>query len=107
MKLKMKSWSEHEKAKKVPAASVCKGAFGIVLARIAQGKDAILADWPETPTTHQNLVRLALNEAEAVAWQTAYPHLVFPELASEKVQAVAAWNRRQQRFWSNNLTVHQ
>jgi hypothetical protein len=37
-----------------------------------------------------------LNEAEALAWQTSYPHLLFPELAVEKVQAVAAWQTRQE-----------
>jgi len=45
---------------------------------------------------HGQLVHLALNEAEALAWQTAYPHLLFPALAMEKVQAVAAWQTRQQ-----------
>jgi len=33
----------------------------------------------------------ALNEAEAAAWQTMFPHLVFPALATEKVQAAIAW----------------
>jgi hypothetical protein len=42
------------------------------------------------------MLRLALNEAEALAWQTLYPHLVFPDLAAEKVRGVAAWNSRQQ-----------
>lgn len=44
----------------------------------------------------EQLLRLALNEAEALAWQTAYPHLVFPVLATEKLQALAAWNATQQ-----------
>ena len=39
---------------------------------------------------HGQLLRLALNEAEALAWQTDYPHLLFPALALEKVQAAAA-----------------
>ena len=37
-----------------------------------------------------------LGEAEALAWQTGYPHLFFPALATEKVQAAAGWNARQQ-----------
>jgi len=41
------------------------------------------------------MLRLALNEAEALAWQTDYPHLVFPTLAMEKAQGLAAWNQRQ------------
>ena len=41
------------------------------------------------------MVQLALNEAEALAHQTGFPFLVFPALAREKVEAVAAWNRHQ------------
>lgn len=43
----------------------------------------------------QRMVELALNEAEALAHESGFPHLVFPTLAREKVEAVAAWNRRQ------------
>ena len=42
------------------------------------------------------LFRLALNEAEALAWQTGFPHLFFPALAREKALALAAWHSRQQ-----------
>jgi len=41
------------------------------------------------------LLRQALNEAEAIAWQTGFPQLVFPSLALEKAHAVAAWEYRQ------------
>jgi len=41
------------------------------------------------------LLRQALNEAEAIAWQTGFPQLVFPSLALEKARAVATWERRQ------------
>jgi len=41
------------------------------------------------------LLRQALNEAEAIAWQTGYPHLVFPSLALEKARAVATRESRQ------------
>jgi len=50
----------------------------------------------------ERMLQLALNEAEAVAWQTDYPHLLFPELAMEKVQAVASWNHRQTAVRSTN-----
>ena len=43
----------------------------------------------------EQMLRLALNEAEALAWQTPFPHLFFPDLAAEKVRAVAEWSRRQ------------
>ena len=66
-----------------------------VLARIASAKEAIFNESFEVLKTQERLLRLALNEAEAVARQTLYPHLVFPTLATEKVQAVIAWDRLQ------------
>lgn len=41
------------------------------------------------------LLQLALNEAAALAWWTKFPHLFFPTLAQEKVEAVARWDARQ------------
>jgi hypothetical protein len=46
----------------------------------------------------EQLLRLALNEAEALAFLTDYPHLVFPTLALEKVHDAAAWKNRQQQL---------
>ena len=68
----------------------------VLLTEIEQAKNTIVNDFHETLDTHGNLFRLALNEAEALAWQTDYPHLVYPTLALERVQAVAAWRKRQQ-----------
>ena len=66
------------------------------LAQMQAVKDAIYAESFRTVQPQERLLRLALNEAEALAWQTRYPQLVFPALAVEKVQGVIAWNRRQQ-----------
>lgn len=41
------------------------------------------------------LLRLTLNEAEALAWATGFPELIFPVLAQEKAGKVAAWHERQ------------
>jgi len=46
---------------------------------------------------HGQLLNSALNEAEALAWQTGYPHLFFPVLAEEKAVAVNRWAARQRR----------
>jgi hypothetical protein len=43
-----------------------------------------------------HLLRLALNEAEALAWQSGYPALVFPVLATEKAEAAVAYGKKQQ-----------
>jgi|SRR5277367_1431824 len=66
-----------------------------LLAGIEQVKNSITNEFQETLELQGQLVQLALNEAEAIARQTAYPHLLFPSLAVEKVQAVAAWQARQ------------
>ena len=63
---------------------------------IKRARNRIANEFHETLETNGQLVQLALNEAEALAWQTSYPHLLFPALAVEKVQAVAAWQTRQQ-----------
>ena len=67
-----------------------------LLAGIDATRNRIANEFHETLEANGRLVELALNEAEALAWQTAYPHLLFPTLAVEKVQAVATWQTRQQ-----------
>jgi hypothetical protein len=74
----------------------CLQSCKVLFAEIEQAKNMIVNDFHETLDTHGNLFRLALNEAEALAWQTDYPHLVYPALAMERVQAVVAWRGRQQ-----------
>jgi hypothetical protein len=69
-----------------------------VLTRINNAKEIILAEARETLKVHEQLLRLALNEAEALARQTLYPDLVFPDLAVEKMQAIAAWKNRQRQL---------
>lgn len=67
-----------------------------ILAQITAVKAAIFAESYPALRAQERLLRLALNEAEAAAWQTMYPQLVFPLLATEKVQTVIAWEARQQ-----------
>ena len=44
---------------------------------------------------HPRLLRLTLNEAEALAWETGFPHLILPSLAMEKLNTAATWQVRQ------------
>ena len=76
-------------------ANACVATCRKLTAQIEQAKHNLLAEVRQTFEAPEQLLRLALNEAEALAWQTEYPHLVFPDLAWEKVQAVAGWNARQ------------
>ena len=66
----------------------------IDLRRVAEYHAAGL-DWDKTPSEAQRMIRLALNEAEALAAQTGVPELVLPSLAEEKVRAVKTWAARQ------------
>ena len=87
------------------AAAVCLASCRKLLRALRQTKLTILNEFRLTLGAHQQMLKLALNEAEALAWETGYPHLVFPLLATEKAQAVAAWTTRQSsiaRARSNN-----
>ena len=50
----------------------------------------------KTPAESRHLIRLALNEAEALAAQTGVPELVLPALAEEKVTTLRRWAVRQE-----------
>jgi hypothetical protein len=76
--------------------NACRASCRKIRAQITGVKEAIFAEYSRAFSAPEQLVWLALNEAEATAWQTKYPHLFFPTLAVEKVRAVAAWNARQQ-----------
>lgn len=53
----------------------------------------------ETPSAEWTvLLRRAANEAASLAWLSAYPLLVFPELFSEKLRTTLEINRRQKRI---------
>lgn len=81
--------------------NTCRALCRKIRAQIAGVKEAIFAESGRAFTAPERLVRLALNEAEAAAWQTEYPHLFFPALATEKIQAVAAWNAHQRAVRQN------
>jgi hypothetical protein len=77
-------------------ASVCLAQCQKLAAQIAQAKNNLVAEFKETFGGQERLIQLAVNEAEALAWETEYPHLVFPSLALEKVKVAANWQQRQQ-----------
>ena len=87
------------------AASVCVAHYQKLAARIERAKEQLFAELRETLQGPDRLFKLALNEAEALAWQTEYPHLVFPILAAEKIQAAGEWNARQKLLRHKN-SVH-
>ena len=88
-----------------PAWNACKAFCRKAKEELAAVKEAIFAESSRALTAPERLVRLALNEAEAAAWQTKYPHLFFPTLAMEKIQAVADWNAHQQSVRENSPVI--
>lgn len=73
-----------------------------LLARLDATKNAVIHEFSETVEGHQQLLRLAVNEAEAIAWETEFPYLVFPTLAQEKAQEVARWSDHQRHVRNGN-----
>lgn len=65
--------------------------------QMTQIKNGLVREFGLALGGHNELLRSALNEAEALAWQTPFPHLVFPVLAQEKASAVNHWAARQRR----------
>jgi hypothetical protein len=63
--------------------------------QIGTAKDSIRSEFREKFSVSEHLLDLALNEAEALAWETGFPYLFFPTLAREKLQALDAWSMRQ------------
>jgi hypothetical protein len=67
-----------------------------LLAQLENVKAQVVTEFRGQLGGHQRLLELAINEAEALAWQTDYPELLFPTLATEKASAVTGWHLRQQ-----------
>ncbi len=76
-----------------------------LLAQLGRVKSALCGEFRQAVRSHEHLLELALNEAEALAWQTEYPHLIFPTLAAEKARAVALWHARQERLQHTRAPV--
>jgi hypothetical protein len=67
-----------------------------LLAQIDDVKAQVVAEFRDRLEGHQRVLELAVNEAEALAWETGFPQLLFPTLATEKASAVTGWHLRQQ-----------
>lgn len=76
----------------------CILACGRAWKQIEQAKHTLVAEFSSTFAAHHQLLTLAIVEADALAHQTEYPHLLFPQLAMEKVQRAASWQKRQHRL---------
>ena len=66
-----------------------------LLRQMEEVQGSLWRDFGRTLEAQRHLLHLALNEAEALAWQTPFPDLLFPVLAEEKATALKHWAARQ------------
>lgn len=69
----------------------CASSYHKVAALFASVRTTIMDQFQDLASEHQHTLQLVLNEAEALAWQTDYPELVFQDLAEEKARSFANW----------------
>lgn len=65
-------------------------------------KRQVFTEFKGALEANEQLLRLALFEADVLARQTGFPQLVFPLLATEKAQNAARWQFRQQYLLRSN-----
>jgi|SRR5882724_2000410 len=92
----MKTTNTANKINAQTFTAACVGACEKIAAQITQAKDNLVAEFKGAFQNRESLLRLAIVEADALARQTEYPHLLFPMLATEKLQAATKWQLRQQ-----------
>jgi len=76
--------------------AACRGACEKIAKQITQAKDNLVAEFKGAFQNQELTLRFAIAEANAIARQTEYPHLIFPLLATEKLQAAVQRQSRQQ-----------
>ena len=73
----------------------CRNTGDAIRRAVLRAKELVLNEYAHLAEENLRVLRLALNEAEALAWQTDFPHLFFPALATEKAQTAVTWHQRQ------------
>jgi len=74
---------------------LCADSCQEILRQLAKVKHALAVQFRDLVAEHEHVLQLALGEAEALAWQTPFPQLVFQDLAEEKARSVVSWISRQ------------
>lgn len=75
--------------------AACGRCYQAALRRLAAMKVTVEREFAQTMGGYNPLLKAAINEAEALAWQTPYPHLFFPVLAEEKAAEAQQWAAQQ------------
>ena len=69
--------------------TTCLALCNKIITQVQKVKHALLTEYIARMDGQKRALWRALNEAEVLAWQTGFPHLVFPVLATEKMEALA------------------
>lgn len=96
MNTKIEAGSNQDNNHQMNFGGRCIASCRKLLAQIENVRAQVVAEFRDRLDGHQHLLDLAVNEAEALAWQTGFPQLFFPVLATEKASAVTGWHLRQQ-----------
>jgi len=75
---------------------VCAASCQKAIVRLQSARHSLFNEFRARIQAPDRFLHLALNEAEAIARETGFPLLVFPTLAREKAEALAAWNHKQE-----------
>jgi hypothetical protein len=89
------NWKERAKARKAKSAAAARSE---IQRAVASARSRLLSEYWEVAGEQGRLLRLTLNEAEALAYATGFPHLFFPALAAEKVEQSVSWHKRQREI---------
>lgn len=84
--------------------TVCFASCRKLNSQVSELKQSIVDEFQARMPGNTHLIEVAVNEAEALAWQTAHPHLFFPALAREKATAATRWAARQELIRHNSFT---
>ena len=70
---------------------------------VASARAGLERDFATLQAQQPRVLQLALNEAEALAWETGFPELFFFTLAREKLCKLTVWQKRQQALRPDRL----
>ncbi len=83
-------------------AARCLRACGKIAREFARVKSELTQQFQSLLDVPDPWLQQTVNEAEALAWQTGFPHLLFPVLAEEKVRKLGRWYSHQQMIQGQN-----
>ena len=98
MKTTMNTNAVYNNESRSGLVAVCLKSCRKMLEGINRTRVALVEEAGATSSELKNAMESALNEAEALAFQTPFPHLFFPTLAEEKVASARQWAGRQERI---------